>query len=446
MTDTQYKVKNLEPGSTTPAFPTLACVYPAPFKEAAWEDDLSSVDVPISSNARLVASQHMGGSGRFMVGYGAGGGASQTYPDPDAWRTVLRSKGNLAPGNALFFRVLALESGQTEVYNPSNATWETTGNQGAVRLIVYYENEDGDYTSYAYEKILEGNFLSDGNAWLRLVCLTAKGLTHLLNAGNNAAEQSKWSEWPRYTIQIQHRGGARIIQAVVHEAPHWHSAFHEDEEISIHGWTQTGSTPRPQIEDADGGTYEEHRYGTLRAMHAAKRQSLRYGAHVAHWTSYAEGLAEPGDTEQDPFTITSTSWVGLSVGSAITDWDTDSPGYAIHAPPCGRSPENLHTRMRIDADADGEYYASAIPVKVGVYARKPSGAKPGYVKFQSSPRSMVIVEVAASADWEWYETSGWLEASSSGADSYSNLMDFAKVVDGTMEIRDWYVDYGDYPT
>jgi len=454
MSNNQYKVRDYKGGIKVQSFSIseIQASYPSPLKAEYWEADLGSLDYPFGKSARLVCSQHTGGSNGWLVGNAASGGASQTYPDATTWRKVLQHKCQLAPGAALFFRVICLESGQTEEYVGSLGTWEPTGVQGAIRLSVGYENILNQTSSATFTKQLpvsanangEEN-TGNGKSWDQIQCLTALGLTHPSEAKLSAAEQKKWSEWPALSIEIAHQGGARIIHASVWEIPYQHSATHTETEVSLPAWT--GSTlPRPQIEDADGVTYEEHRFGSLRSLQAAYRQSQRFGAHIASWSSYAEGLAEVTDTTNDPVQVTSTSYVGLSVGSHYEGWETSFPGYAIHAPPNGRAPENLHTRMRIGADADGEYYAATIPVRCAVLARfTAAGSNTGTIKFQSSERSMVLVEIDQVDTYQWYEQTGWLEASSSGRDSWPNLMDFAKVTGGTMEVIDWSVEYGDYP-
>ena len=451
MANIPYKVKDLSKEVSAFSISEIKAAYPEPTKGEYWEADLASLDYPFARTSRLVLSQHTGGSNGWLADDTGDGGASQKHPSPDAWRTVARSKTTLAPGAALFFRVICVESGETEKFNAADGKWHFDGAKGAIKLTASYLNLANQTATASYTKVLpasDGTEETDqGKAWYQLHCFCAFGFTH--PAEIDVAEISKWSEWPVVELAIQHQGGARIVHASVWEIPNKHAIGHLAEEASIHGWTPKGlPMARPQIEDVDGATYEEHRFGSLRALHAAYRQSQRLGPHVAHWSSYTEGLTEPEDAENDPVQVTSTSWVGVSAGGSITSWSADAPGFAIHAPPNGRAPENLHTRMRTYANEDGEMYVSAIPVRVGVYARfTVGGGDFGYVRFQSSPRSMVIVPVSQTGTtYRWHEATGWLEASSSGTDFYPNLMDFAKVDSGTMEIRDWYVDYGDYPT
>jgi hypothetical protein len=453
MANTAYKVKELATGETSLSLSEIKAAYPEPLKGDYWEADLASLDHPFVRSRRLVCSQHTGGSNGWLTDNTGDGGMVQKHPHPTTWRTIMRTKTTLSPGSALVFRVICIESGETETFYPSDGKWYFHGAKGSIRLNASYLNLANQTTTASFTKVLPAaedglEYTGTGEAWNQIQCLCVLGFTHPAETTNNPSELSKWSEWPVVELEIQHQGGARIVHASVWEVPHTHSVGHLVEESSIHGWSPKGlPMARPQIEDVDGVTFEEHRFGSLRGFNAAYRQSQRLGPHVANWSAYSEKLTEVGDSENDPIQVTSTSWVGVSVGSAITSWSSSAPGFAIHAPPNGRVPENLHTRLRIDADSDGEKYAAAIPVRCGVYARFTVGAGDfGYVKFQSSPRSMVIVPIAQVATYAWYEATGWLEASSSGLDFYPNLMDFAKVDSGTMEIRDWYVDYGDYIT
>lgn len=271
----------------------------------------------------------------------------------------------------------------------------------------------------------------EGAAWDAL----AFGHVSLASADQEAPKL--WSEDTTCTATIKHVGGTRIVHASVCEQPNTHTVAHDAENVSLHGWPASQqTTARPQTEASDGATWAEHRFGTYRGLRVAAKQNRMLGPAIASWSSYAESLAEVADTEQDAIAVTSTTWVGLSVGSSITEWSEDAPGHDIAGHYAGPSPENLSTRL------DG---ATAIPVRCRVYARfTADGGDFGYVKFQTSPRSWVIVPVFQVSTYAWYDMTGWVESSDAADDTWPVLIDFAKVDNGTMEIRDWSVHWGEF--
>src|SRR5690606_29911705 len=124
----------------------------------------------------------------------------------------------------------------------------------------------------------------------------------------------------------------------------------------------------------DGADYEERRYGLLQALNVAERQGRELGPIIASGGSYAENLAEVTDTDPDAIEVSSTSFVGLSVGSSFTTWSSDAPGYAIAGYYARRNPENLPTRL------DG---AATIPIRIQAHARfTGAGSNKGYIRFQ----------------------------------------------------------------
>jgi hypothetical protein len=223
---------------------------------------------------------------------------------------------------------------------------------------------------------------------------------------------------------------------VVSEVPHKHVVAHDVEQVSIHGWADADQPPdqRPQVESRDGVTYEEHRYGPHRSLEAAARQRAALGPVIASWGSYAEALAEVDDTDTDPVQVTSTTFVGLSIGSAITTWATSNPGFSCSGHYARPMPENSPLRARTSA---------SIPVRARVYARfTAAGSNTGYVKFQSTDRSSFTVAVPQSTSWAWHTITAWLECSRGPDDTYPVLQDFARVTGGTMEVRAWSICYG----
>ena len=78
-----------------------------------------------------------------------------------------------------------------------------------------------------------------------------------------------------------------------------------------------------------------------------------------------------------------------------------------------------------------------VPVRIRVVARFVSaGGDFGYMKFQTTPRSWVIIAIPQVNTFAEYTTTGWLESTAAPDDDVPVLADFAKVENGTMEILD----------
>lgn len=443
MSNTNYKVtelpKSIKPGQTG----AIAAVSaPSPLMQAPWKLALRGADY-VPAAYRMVLSQHTGGSSEWCSGNFTVGGGAQEYPSPDVWRIVARTRFELAPGCALRLRTIAVRGGQSERYNPALSVWEGYGAGGAVRCSLDYTNLAADTDSTSTELALAGSPetyawepTTAGASWGMLLFRSAL-LVHPDAAIVTPSEQAKWSEWPTVDATISHLGGVRVVHCSLTEVPLRHAAVDTNEDTSIHGWPAGDQVPeqRPTIEARDGTTYAEHRFGTHRGLRTAARQTRRAGPIIAAWSSYAESQAEVTDTENDAIAVTSTSFVGLSIGSGITTWATTNPGHDILGHYARPMPENLPERL------DG---ATAIPVRCRVYARFTAGGNTGSVKFQSSARSSVTVPIAAGTSYAWHDATGWLEATDAPDDGYPVLQDFVKVSGGTMEVRDWAVIYGEY--
>lgn len=444
MANTQYKVTDL-PKAIAPSQPgAIAAVSaPSPLMQAPWKLALRGADF-VPAAYRLVFSQHTGGSSEWCSGNFTVGGVAREYPAPDVWRTVARTRFTLAPGCALRLRTVAVRSGQTE--QVGGVGYEGYGAGGEVRCSLDYTNAAADTDAATAELSLPASPETDaweptsaGSSWGMLL-FRATLLVHPDAAINSPSEQAKWSEWPTVDATFAHLGGVRVIHTSLTEVPMRHVALDTNADTSIHGWPQGDQVPeqRPAIEARDGATYGEHRFGVHRGLRTAERQTRRAGPILAAWSSYSEAGNEVADTENDAVQVTSPTFVGLSIGSGITSWATTNPGHDILGHYCRPMPENRPERL------DG---ATAIPVRAQVYARfTTTGSNTGSVKFQSSARSSLTVQIpqsGVSTAYDWHEAVGWLEATDAPDDTYPVLQDFAKVTGGTMEIRDWAISYGE---
>lgn len=447
MTNSQYKHRTLPKRIKSAGPEARLTSYPAPLFGGPWRQALGASDYTPAAY-QPVLSQHGGGADKWLVGNDAPDDSPQNYPEAGVWRTVMVVPSELAPGCALALRVVAVRSGMSQADAGGIIGWQPYGVTGRLRLGLEFWHTDGDDDTASAEVELPGSPeehgaepTSAGASWNHLVFGYVPIIHTAEVLAGQAADKALWSENVSIVATVQHQGGARVVHASLVEVPYEHVVAHTKEtDVSIHGWPPTlQPTARPQIEDRNGADFEEHRLGTARGFAAALRQSQRFGPTIAAWTSYAEDLAEVTDTEPDAVQITSTSFVGLSVNAAITEWSTDAPGYDVAGHYCRRAPENLPTRL------DG---AAAIPVRCRVHARfTGAGSNIGVVRFQTTSRSWVDVEIdqaEVGTTWTWITVTGWLECGVAADDTWPVLVDFAKVTGGTLEVRYWRVMVGDF--
>lgn len=372
----------------------------------------------------------------------------QNYPEAGAWREVAQGRCSLSPGCVLEMRVIAIRSGMTQKFTTDGGgSWVEYGSGGRLRLTVNYENLSGDTATATAIVDLAPSPNEDGaepvtagGDWGYLLFKYVGNIAPPGVIDGDPVEVAKWSEDVTITMKIEHSGGARVIQAAVSEVPHQHAVAHDESTaVSIHGWPDTlPQLARPQTEAADGATYSEKRFGTARALRVAHRQSQQLGPIIAYASCFGETLAEVTDTEPDPWTVTSTSYVGMSIGSSITTWSSDGPGYAVAGYYSRRNPENLSTRIS---------GAAQIPVRLHVYCRfSAAGSDIATIKFQSTARSWVEFKVEQSVvgdTWGWRTITGWLESMIAPDDPLPNLQDFCRVSGGQFECRYWQIEWGD---
>lgn len=448
MADTQWKSTTL-PEALRPEAPASgrAVSFPSPLFRGPARDAMRAGDY-IPAARRVLFLQHMGGSTSFLVGNVALPAGSQVYPLADTWRVVARTRAELAPGNALQLRVVAVRSGQT--VRASGGAWIEDARGGAVRASISYTNLDSPPSTATATAVVNLPASNESNAWEPTAAggdwsaLLFAGATLVQPAAAqalNPAALAAWSEDTGLTVAIEHRGGARVIAACLSEAPRRHVVAHDREQVSIHGLPIGDGLPDnyPKVETRDGASFEDHRYGSARSLIAVERSRQRLGPRLAAWSAYAEGLAEVTDSaEPDPIAVTSSSWVGLSIGSAITTWDADTQGHAIAGHYARPMPENHALRL------DG---AAVLPVRAWVYARfTTTGSNTGMVKLQTSARSRLLVTIpqsASSTAYGWHTVTGWIECTAAPDDGLPSVQDFARTTGGTMEIGSWALDYGE---
>jgi hypothetical protein len=391
---------------------------------------------------RVFVSRHTGGAHEFLVDNTATGGVAQGKPDAVTWRRVAHARFEQQPSTALLARFLYVPSGATE-FN-AGGTWDLSGVGGMTRVVATWENGTSSETA-TVERTLDGEDDADGAEkldpgaqWGQLQHYVAP-VIRPANAANDFADAEAFAEWPTVTIEVEDKGGARVLHTMVGEVPVAHVALDTTTDPTLTGSAPAWETDRPQIEAPDGASFEEHRYGIFRSMEVAARQTERVGPVIGQWSAYDERAAGVTDTDVIPRTTTAATFARISAG-LNTAWDEDEVGTFVMG--TLRAPEHLSTRIT---------GAGSAPVLIRVRARfSGAGAALGVCRFASTDRSYVDVivdQAVVGSTWTWVTAHGTLEASIASDDWWPKLQDFFRS-DGAaqLEVRAWAVSYGDYST
>jgi hypothetical protein len=401
----------------------------------------------VLAGRRIVLSVDGGGSLEWQSTNTATGGAGQVHPDPALWRTVAETQFELAAGNCLELRALALPSGATETFVVATGTWELYGVSAAIRLTAVYHHVDGvtpDQTIVA-EKALDAALGTDGlasvepgGAWGQVIHIH---IPNIKPAGNTPAEIAARSEWPRVHLTLEYRGGARVISCNVQEVPDQHMVEHDAAESTLHDAPAELGIPfkKPQIKGPDGATYTDKRFGPAHGFTVAARQSRRLGPQAWYWSARTERLDLV--TSEDPVAVqfsNTADWSSLMDGTSEPAWNPDAPGWDLCAAYC-KPPNNLHSRLRGNA--------AVLPMRVWVFARWTSnlGVKVGKIRFQTTRRSSIVMIIPESTTWAWHTTTCFLEANVTSRDTAAIVQVHARVSAGTMELRYHAGEFGHYP-
>jgi hypothetical protein len=359
----------------------------------------------------VLLSRHIGGSTSFLSDNTGTGGGAQAHPEPDVYRVVARARVEQQAGTVLEVRAITTPSGISELFVIATGTWEPSGVGGNTRVSVQWDNDDPstetETMTYQLAQAQDDGGAEDpaaGSAWAKL----RHDYTSIVRpqaAANDSAEAAKWAEWPTLTMEVTDAGGARVVHMTVAEVPHEHVVSDTELVVTVNGIAPNLAMPveRPQTEQADGSTYDEHRYGVYRAMAVSARQSARVGPRLAHWTSYTEAGAE------------------------VDDLETPGKSFAVGTPA-------------------GE---GTIPVRIRAMVKRdePPASTAGRLRFQASPRGYLdlLIPTTLGTAWTWVTVTGWLEAPIASDDGYTVLQDFIIVDDGVIHVRYWDITYGDYP-
>lgn len=445
MTNSAYKTKTLRGlPPTTPAIGGLA-----PYKRARWAPlralFAAQDTVPATSRRTLLEVGLSGAAGWAQpTGLDPGGGAFdvQAYPD-DSWRTIATTRANLTPGCELHADVLACPAGL--VVKEVAGDWVSDGAWAELRVRVTWTNGGSSSGPHDWVVSIPGSTIGTWGGdeetvtaanWSRLI---ERSISEIRPPGydSDPAVQAAFSEWSRVTVAIAVRGGMRLVSATVSERPLAHTTAHDRSGLtSVHA-VPPGASPlvsRPVSKAPDGATYEEHRFGTRRMAQVAERQSERLGPRVFAWSSYSEATHDPlTDTEAEPVTVTSTSYVDLA-DSTSTSYSATGPGAVV---------AGAHAQLRrLSGPRIGDGRFGVVPVRVWVDGSCTSSG--GVVRVQCGAGYFDVPVTGARG---WYTTTGLLQSQVAPDDADAPpLVLFGTSGSGAQTLSVWNVaiDFGQW--
>lgn len=433
---------------SNPSIETLAALQPV-----AWHPQRNicvAQDTIVGPARRPVAS--FGLAGRRTWPWDEAG-AVANYPNYEDWRVAFASTDvRLTPGNYLRLRFLFVPSGQTR--EPLTATAAFA--DGWVRVTVTWANgasSSGPH-NFAFQLLAtdpDGDLPTDaGELWGELYEGEIVGIFPP-DADSDTSVSETYSEGTTATMQLEIRGGARIVDALLYEYPLRHTTDHDETAArSVHAAWQSGGpplvqmTPVPQTERRDGAVYDDRRYGSHQLLRVAAQQAAVLGPRVASWTAWESDQGaysdtnSLGETDLEPWTVTgSTNPISLLTGST-SGYNPTEPGWVVSG-----SHAQLHRYCEThQIMRDGS--RAVIPVRVSVRGRWTGAGTSGIWRFQSSDTEWVDVEFTNSGTTQTLSVIGFLE-SQTAADHETAVLQIFGIIDDAADdlyIYSWGIDFG----
>ncbi len=393
---------------------------------------------------RVLAEYSLGGGVVWAVPIGTqdpDGTVGALYPVEDDWRSVGIFRDRLTSGCMLEAHVMFCHSGLVQRL-ANNATYVSAGAWGELRVAVTWRNGGATTGPHYFAVQLPGEPLGPygglestrgGADWQNLRERLIESI-HPPGYDTDEAVAATFSEWSEVEIDLQVRGGERIVHATVYEVPGRHVQSHtEDGPLTVHG-APASNAPFPgsiRTDAPDTLAYENHRQGTLRMLQVAERQAERLGPRVMHW-AHTEHDRSPANAPS--LSIAANTNFEDILDTSTSGWSPDHPGWIVAG-----STAQLH-RL-----SGGELFlrgvAAVVPVRVVVDAEwvdtpTPSGSQ-GTVRLQSGEYEWVDVVFDVDELRETRTVYGYLESQVHGDHAAGVLTATAQV--GGLELRVWSI-------
>lgn len=440
MSDAAYKTRTLQ--GLQPSSPASGGL--APHTRCKWSPLralFEAQDHVVACSRRVVAEWSLSGADDWAQPDGSADpeSALQVYTS-NAWRELGEYRAHLTPGCMLVAHVSYCPAGLVQKFGGS--TYHPDGAWGEARVGVTWSSVASSTGPHYFGITMPGSTLGtyggaeasgDGDNW-RL--LDEKQIPDIRppDYTSTASTQATYSEWADMTIVLQVRGGARVQGFVVYEVPIVHTTSESNAGLtSVHAMPpgQSPLTPRPMIKAPNGPTNDENRFGTRRMMQVAERCSERLGPRVLSWSSWNESTHSTIlDTENDPVTVTSASFVDL-LDSTITSYSASNPGFVV---------AGAHAQLQRLCGpyvSDGRF--AVIPVRVRVEASQSSST--GTVRVQCGQG---YVDVSITGARAWYTATGFLRSQVYPDDAAAPLVVLISSGSGARTLSVWNVsiDFG----
>jgi hypothetical protein len=346
---------------------------------------------------RLVASGGLRGSETWRTGNTVG----PSSPLPTERRLIGAGSVDLTPGCMLRAWVCAVPSGMTAELNVVSGLYEERGAGGRCEVDVIWTDATGATVTTTHGVQLPASEEQYGAEPSPMFANLHDFEFHIKPPGTHqVAELRRWCQHCNVDVRIYAVGGARIVDANVHEYPNA-VAFEADDAGSQ--WTShvyAGFRPNgpaaglshPYQRFSETSPDGDPRGGTWHVSDVHHAQMARLGPVLFSWCA-----ARESDGTED-VTTASASLVALD-GGGSTSFDLTEPGL-----PCGTG--GYARRQSSNSAYVLRGRVAAIPVIVRVLAR--SSTSNGSVRVQTRYDSYIDVSIPDNT-LDWKCTNEWLE-------------------------------------
>ena len=367
-------------------------------------------DRVLSHGRRIICTAGLHGAKSWHVSDAASGvSGTQAKPTRTATRVAIRTPSiSLTPGHFLRASIVALPSGETEVFNAGTGNWDPDGVFGQVQIAVSYNN--GATTTVTEVIDLPGSKLANGAqptgagaAWANLI---TRLTSHILPADMSLpANLAAWSDGVSVSVVVAYVGSPRVVDLCVWEEPYaiavdanttdWPMPMHSNGAGGQSGQL-SGKTPRTQRSGSDFGE------GAAVVCDAAKRLCQELGPVLWFATAWDEDAQAVASTETDYRAISTVTpnFTELLTNSNLSTlgqgWSTASGANAVR----------IQDTIIKGANANKMH---SIPVRFCVYGAMSTGAGPtATVRLETSSTEFVVIPVPTGTSYAWHEAPGYI--------------------------------------
>jgi hypothetical protein len=295
--------------------------------------------------------------------------------------------------------VLALPSGETQ-QSDGAAGFESSGAGGGVRAYINWIAADhsNEYTTTdialpASTQEYAATRTTAGDGWVDAFHLRSE-LIYPEDFLTDVTATNKWSLPPvAVEIQLQHVGGARVVDCCIYEVPLAQAmeADDADDEWVAHMWGshnfQVGATypTEVRITGADGDPRGIHHL-----MDVHHGQAARLGPKLFSWNAWIEDAADPAAIAEAYIETDSAAWRQIAETGHATYTGATDAGFSMSAGAYARNQDdNGHWVFPTQGGA-GESCSASVPVILYLWAAAESD---GTIRFQTGDHMWIDVTI-----------------------------------------------------